>query len=605
MKSLKQILSFLMISFCVTTFVEAQNIKIIDQGQPNAFIKVEAGDHPVLRFAAGELQGYLRKISGATIAINDNRNLPLEISLQVDKAVSSNRDAFTIAVTPGGIKLIGSNERSVLYAVYGLLEQLGCMWVYPGEKEEMIPSLSTISLPIKKWHEQASIDHRGLGLYELHSQTVELGAELIDWMGKNRFNLLMTSEDRIDKVGTQCMHWPEVKEVLYPELQKRGMLLELSEHMTHVYFPPSLGKEHPEWFAMVNGKRSGQGQMCFSNPEAVEYFGDRVAEYVEQHPEADIIGTWPLDGGGYCECEGCLDPLAAFKAITQVAKKAAAVNPQTTIEFLAYRDQTYSAPEGLEIPENLSVLMCDRLDANAKRWTELMEEQGARGQYHFEYVLGDNYRWRTNVWLIPEYGPWLEDQLVDLGYKGSVSLFLPIRNWWRSAFNNYFMAKACWNPDFDVEQALQTYCQAYYGEWSADIYELLHVIRFEVQNPYMMETYHSEIIHPISGAGISEGNDGYQTSQQACDAVIDRLKVLMQQANDEKVKERMRRLQSYVEYFQLYYRERTVNGKPLPKKDNSVVPHSLLNYSEQHPIDNDGVNMNPEFIKWRFERFHW
>ncbi|MCU4174242.1 DUF4838 domain-containing protein [Carboxylicivirga sp. N1Y90] len=591
---------------CTQLSSSSDSIALIDDSQSNICIVLPENSEGVLQFAATELQEYLYKISGVKVQVVNKcleGLIPIKLGVVTDDAI--NVDAFTVSVNKEKLTLLGQNQRSVLYAVYALLEKIGCMWIYPGEAEEHIPALTTVSLQIGEKYEKTSVEHRGLGLYELHGETVDLGADMIDWMGKNKLNLLMTSEDRIDEIGTQCMHWPEVKDVLYPELMKRGMLLELSEHMTHVYFPPSLGKEHPEWFALVNGKRSGTGQVCFSNEEASEFFGDRVAEYVGQHPEADIVGTWPLDGGGYCECEGCKDPLTIYKAISKVAKKAAKVNPKTTIEFLAYVDQTFSAPEGLEIPENLSVLMCDRLDDNAKRWSELLDENGSQGQYYFEYVLGDNYRWRTNVWMIPGYGPWLERKVVDTGFRGVVSLFLPIRNWWRSAFNNYFMAKAYWNSDLDVDLELRNYCEAYYGELSDDIFEVLNAIRFDVQNNYMMEAYHWEIIHPMEGAKIAKHEDGYLMSQQSCDKVIDQLQLLLSKTSDDKVSERICRLQSYLEYFKIYYQERTVDGKAYPKTDNSVVPNSLLEYSEQHPIDKDGVNMNPEFIKWRFERFHW
>lgn len=584
----------------------SKSVTLIDNGRSNVCIVLSQNSGEVLEFAASELQEYLQKMAGAKVQIASeclDNHIPIELNVMANK--SEKMDAFSIIVTNRKVTLTGQNNRSVLYAAYALLEQLGCMWVYPGEAGEYVPVIATLSLPVATKHEKPSVEHRGLGLYELHAETVDLGADMIDWMGKNRLNLLMTSEDRIDKIGTQCMHWPEVKEVLYPELMKRGMLLELSEHMTHVYFPPSLGKDHPEWFALVDGKRSGTGQVCFSNEEATEFFGDRVAEYVGQHPEADIVGTWPLDGGGYCECEGCKDPLAIYKAISKVAKKAAKVNPKTSIEFLAYVDQTFSAPEGLEIPENLSVLMCDRLDDNAKRWSELLEESGSRGQYYFEYVLGDNYRWRSNVWLIPDYGPWLERKVVETGFRGVVSLFLPIRNWWRSALNNHFMAKAYWNSEIDVNRELRAYCEAYYGELSDEVYDILYQIRYNIQNNYMMEAYHWEITQPMYGAKMEDDEDAYQISQQACKDAIDRLKAMQLQTNDKRIKEHTRRLQSYIEFFQLYYQARTKDGQPYPKKDNSVVPHNLLNYADQHPIDKDGVNINSEFIKWRFERFHW
>jgi hypothetical protein len=589
---------------CTQTSGDADSVTLIDEGKTNVSIVLPKDAGEVLEFAAAELQEYLQKISGVKVQSGNEKItglIPIELHVETSDAITT--DAFTLDVNNQSITLSGQNDRSVLYAVYAFLEQLGCSWVYPGESEEIVPELSTVWLAIGQSSEKASIEHRGLGLYELHKGTQELGLDLIDWMGKNRLNLLMTSEDRRDKVFTQCMYWPEVKDKLYPEVKKRGMILELSEHMTHVYFPPSLGREHPEWFALIDGERKGTGQMCFSNAEGVDYFGDRVAEYVQNNPEADIVGTWPLDGGGYCECDGCQDPLAAYKAIAKVAEKAAKVNPQTTIEFLAYVDQTFTAPVGLEIPSNLSVLMCDRLDENARKWSELMNEKGGRGQYYFEYLLGDNYRWRCNVWLTPEYGPWLEDTVSSLGFRGVVSLFLPIRNWWRSAFNNHFMAKAYWNPTINIDEELDHYCRTYYGEAGDEIREVLQSIQKDVQNEYLLHNYHSDANFPMKCEDI--GDDAFSKSMAVCDQLIIRLGKLRQNSDDAIVAERIRRLKSYMEYFKLYYQNRTEDGIPRPMKDNTVVPEELMEYAAGHPIDRDGVNMNPEFIKWRFKRFHW
>lgn len=61
---------------------------------------------------------------------------------------------------------------------------------------------------------------------------------------------------------------------LLPELQKRGFVIEMSEPCAPVFFPRSLAKEHPEWFALNHGSRKlgpppYSGQMCYSNKDDV------------------------------------------------------------------------------------------------------------------------------------------------------------------------------------------------------------------------------------------------------------------------------------------------------------------------------------------------
>jgi len=52
-----------------------------------------------------------------------------------------------------------------------------------------------------------------------------------------------------------------------------------------------------------------------------------------EHPEFHVIGTWNLDGGEFCQCDGCRDPQAIYKAITRVAEKVRAVRPDMIVEY--------------------------------------------------------------------------------------------------------------------------------------------------------------------------------------------------------------------------------------------------------------------------------
>lgn len=228
----------------------------------------------VIGFAATELQRYLERMTGAQLPISHEtvQGKGPVFTLHLDTENAPPSDAFRIAIAPNSVELRASSPRGVLYAVYALLEKLGCRWVHPGEAQEIVPRLNTLDLPEGEHTETPHIEHRGLALYGLYADTVELGTRMIDWMAKNRLNLLLTSWERPDPTNTQTMFWYQVGEQLLPELQRRGILLDMSEHSTEYFFPRSLYTEHPEWFGLNDGKRNAY-QMCYSNKDGVEYFG--------------------------------------------------------------------------------------------------------------------------------------------------------------------------------------------------------------------------------------------------------------------------------------------------------------------------------------------
>ena len=67
-------------------------------------------------------------------------------------------------------------------------------------------------------------------------------------------------------------------------------------------------------------------------------YATAISDYAAKHPEFHVIGTWPLDGGRYCECEQCKDPETIFKAAMHVAEKVKLVRPDIIVEHLAYVD---------------------------------------------------------------------------------------------------------------------------------------------------------------------------------------------------------------------------------------------------------------------------
>jgi len=539
-------------------------------------------------FAASELQRYLEMMTGILLEIEDNSEVTVKsmaIRLNTEANSELKWDGYAVETGGEGIVLSASEPRGLLYGVYTLLEEGGCSFLYPGSQEEIVPRQATVEFRQGSRIFNPLLEHRGITPYGLDASSVELGRSFIDWMAKNRLNLILISEDRpSDCPGpAHGSVWKEVDDELLPELQKRGFVIEMSEHCTHVFFPRSLFEHHPDWFALNDGKRKlGEppysGQMCYANQDAVEYYASAVADYAANHPEFHIIGTWPLDGGEYCECEACKDPYTVYNAAVRVAEKVKKVRPDMVVEHLAYKPQTWQPPGG-EIPDNLSVLWCPdhgKMDDLAKEWIRKSTLSG--GVYKFEYNLADNYRSRANVGLRPDFSADLAKQAQKMGYRGVITLYLSMENWWRSCFNHWFFARACWDQELDVEAGLHETCQKYYGAQATEIEEVFTTIFKELHpEPYF---------NPIDESFAELSSEVASTAAK----ILDQINRIITETEDPDINKRVVRLKTYVEFFQLFTESFTSR--------KTADLDRLVKFSEEHP-DQDMVLMYPEYIQWR------
>lgn len=549
-------------------------------------IPVDAGG-PVV-FAAAELQSYFKKITGKAPEIKktaDTEEHAIRLIMRND--TSFKWDGFKIETDANNINLVAREGRGLLYAAYTLLEEAGCSFFYPGEKEEIIPHRDLIRFEEKSTVFNPVLEHRGLAPYGLQASSVETGRNFISWMAKNKLNYILVSENRpSDSDGpANGSVWKEVTHELLPELQKRGFVIEMSEHCTPEFFPRSLFRDHPDWFALNNGTRKlgpppYSGQICYSNKAAIAFYADTLARYAKKHPEFHTIGTWPLDGGQYCECVNCKDPQTIFKAAMQVAEKVKEVRPDIIVEHLSYQAQTWKAPEMDKIPSNMSVLWCpdagDKTDT-LKEWISKSKDAG--GVYQFEYYMGDNYRSVTNVWLRPAYAAGVAGYAAKTGLRGVISLYLPIQSWWRSSFNNWFFARSCWDASFNVQDGLKKYYSDYYGEKAPEAEEIFRMIFTKLQHePYENPDISSTKLLPEIEA--------------ASKTILEKINKTISETKDNTVAARFERIKTYVEFFVLINEGFAEKTKPALEK--------IIGYSKDH-ASQDMVLMYPGYIKWRLE----
>lgn len=421
-------------------------------------------DHLILRKAKEELLSYFNRIFYSPETASEE----VLVKFIVRKSPELRYDGYLINIFKDEIQIVSQMERGVLYGVYALLKMLGCYFIFPKKEQEVVPHYDSFELEETLIVHNPLFEYRGMCLYQTTGDTRKETLEAVDYMAKNNYNLLLTSMERKDDTIGNChgILYCELEEDLRPALQERGIEIDMSEHSTDYFFPrEELFKDHPEWFSLINGKRV-PGQICYSNENAVEEYAKAFVRFARRHNEFSFLGTWPLDGGGYCQCEKCQDPMLLYRVNQKIAAEVKKVQPDLIVEHLAYTPQSFSRPEqGMD--ENMSVLVCSVKDRIAYEWGKCAEKGG--GAFYFDYCTGDHYRFRANVIINPFYINTMVNTFATYRYRGIISLVLPLTAWWQAGINYTLLAQSYYNPLIPVKERIADICKGIFGDNNSEI----------------------------------------------------------------------------------------------------------------------------------------
>ncbi len=463
-------------------------LRLFADNQPAAIVAIAPNSPPAVDFAARELSRYLAIITGGRFPVHkgqppdDARVLRLGVDLADAPDLSGGkRGGYGWRVHEGGMQIAGAEPGAVLHAVYDLLETLGCRWLHVWEGGEIVPRDPEAALPFGETIREPAMTHREFtNLMPIDRQYVHH----IDWMAKNRFNRFMVFaniEGSIEQYAT----------LLEPEVLARGMQATMGHHSFRYFLPPEeFFDDHPEWYALIDGERSTQGQICTSNPAVVEVVAERVCEFMAAHPQIEMVGLWPNDGFGWCQCPACValedrrpsqfwqdhprrtDTYLRF--VNAVAERVAREHPDRRLSALAYVNYA-DAPQSVGVAENVAVcyaafhrclkhplrpdVRCDRMNAAYAREFERWREVVSDDLYVFNYLMQIHtlsIPYRITRMLQPNWR-WL----IEVGCDGYTTEFVP-EEWMTFALNAHLMGRLAWDPTIDVDRLLT--------RWYADIY---------------------------------------------------------------------------------------------------------------------------------------
>lgn len=353
-------------------------------------------------------------------------------------------DAFGVLKRKDAIYLVGGSERAVWYAVYDFLSRLGCRWIAPEfafyeGKDKYVPAQSRLDYVYAgDIIEQPAFNYRKLYIEEGLSHNVENLLQLITWMPKARFNVLVAP---IDYQGHGRAQWDNWRRQLIPELKKRGIGIEVGGHGYQNFLHAEMENgrlytDHPEWFGMdEDGHRSADPHIvfCTSNTDAVEYLNHRIGDYLDAHPEIDIFDFWPPDNEKWCTCAHCgrLGTATERHAllVSETANYLKNRYSDVKLECLAYHHYT-EPPEHTTLDNSVLLDFCpinqqfeyqiyEQGSENNKRYNEsLLRWMDSFSGDISIYSYYRKYAWRSLPNVIPHY---MQRDLIyyrDIGIKG-------------------------------------------------------------------------------------------------------------------------------------------------------------------------------------------
>jgi hypothetical protein len=478
--------------------------------------------------AATAINVYVRHMTGAIlpVRISDGSGTNKTIVVAKDPAQQG------ISITTDGTRVFvkAGTDAELVHAAYLLLDELGCRFLAPqfdhyGGQAEIVPhkDVLALNLPIAS---KPQLSYRKLYIEEGISHDEANLKQLIEWMPKVGYNVLVCPMDYGNRGRVKWDNW---RDALTPELQKRGLTIEVGGHGYENFLNAGMegGKlfeQHPEWFgADEKGARrkAKHYAFCTSNAAAVDYVTKNFLDYVAKRPEIQIFDFWPPDGAIWCACDQCKTlgdpPERQAKLLSHVSEAVAKVRPDLKLEAIAY-SKLIEPPKVEKIDKNVLIDFCPiaqnfeftlddpaghgmREDGSAPRANKQYFDALQAWRQRFDGPISIYSYYRRYAWdSLPLVLPW--HMKHEMAWYGSIpthgiSSYSEPGDWSSYELNHYVLPALAWDRDQDVDAIVKKFADARYGSASPAAVEtykaLADVVRKYCSVPFVSLKDEAEI----------------------------------------------------------------------------------------------------------------
>ncbi|NQT50785.1 DUF4838 domain-containing protein, partial [bacterium] len=342
-------------------------------------------------------------------------------------------EGFAVRSEERRLWLVANTPLGLQHAVYRLLHHIGYRWYFPDSFWHVTPLKPDLTVTLRV-REKPAFGYRRIW-YGWGPRTPKLKQDYEMWLRANR----QLGHFRVD-----CGHaWER-------------------------HIPRGEFAKHPEWFALVKGKRKPT-QLCVTNPELQREFVRRVVEACRKHGESKMISVEPNDGGGYCECDGCKKLGSASDGVFHLASLTArAVRkefPDRWVGLYAYAG--HSEPPMAPIASGVYVQV-----TTGFRYTKLtFDEQVAafrkRGAKLGVYDYFSVYPWDKDMPGAAKGGRvyQLADALRHYHKLGLSTYDAESScNWGPNGLGYWMASKLMWQPSLSADALVDDFCTRAFGK---------------------------------------------------------------------------------------------------------------------------------------------
>lgn len=427
-------------------------------------VVVPKGASKSVRHAADELAKYLGKMSGATFAVREGDWKGAAIRVG-DPCPGLKAEGIRLKAGKGSLLVTGEGPRGTLYAVYALLERLGCGFWSP--TNETVPQRRDIAVP-------ASLDVTESPDFEIRDPSGISMWGSPEWRVKCAVNAGAFNSNRQGE---------ELGGFLQYDLAQNKMGLEVDRQAFAA---------HPEWYALRPGGTRSMQHLCNVNPGVRQEILRRIRERMKERPDLRQVALGLNDGYEFCTCATCdrmrkedgRQTVLEVDLANWVAGQLAAEFPKLRYLVFAY-EKTLHPPKRLKPHPAVDVCVAcleyrnfARPPSVTKGYYDSLREWG-------ELTANNVYVWSYNAQWTNFIAPWPTVDLLgdetreyrDLGVRGvfwqmsdgTISDFCDLRAW--------LAAKLLWNASQDEMALMEKWCRGACGAGGAKVFEWLKVCK--------------------------------------------------------------------------------------------------------------------------------
>ena len=462
---------------------EKNGITLATDGNTSYKILYEKNANEELKSAVSFLAETLQQMIGCgTIEIIEDGKADKECFISIGNTQLSENinidqienDGYILKVKDNNLIIKGANQSGTKNGIYDFLEtKLGCMFLR--NDYDYIPEFPTIRLENYDEVINPSIAWRKQFQYEALQN---------NWYDKLKLNGTKAKEGFKEGIYAQWGTWCHTQFQFVP--------------------PEKYFDSHPEYFALINGKRCYQAKwhssdmqthLCLTNEDVYEIVKAGMKSEIQKNPEAlywdfSIMDT-PVK---VCQCPECNRINTKYQSnsatiimfINRLAKDLGKEFPNLMFSTLAYQD-CINPPVGLEVEQNVVIKLCANpgsqgysysvgANKNSKQIKLLLESWGniAKNIVVWDYVVDFNHL----LLPFPNYDVqkanmdfYVDNNVMGVFHQGSREKGDEMAD-----MLTYLLSRQMWDKDIDFEALMKKYIQLNYGEASPYIEEYLETM---------------------------------------------------------------------------------------------------------------------------------